>query len=67
MKLVISLKLSPQQNNTWHNIQRAVVEAALKENGGQLTYAANALGMSINTFRNKAKAFGLWPWKGSKP
>lgn len=66
MKLVVSLKYSPQQNNTWNEIQRAVIEGALKENAGQLTYAANALGMSINTFRNKAKAFDLWPWKGNK-
>ncbi|MGH9525464.1 MAG: sigma-54-dependent transcriptional regulator [Terriglobales bacterium] len=52
---------------TWHEAERQLITATLAATGGNRTHAAQRLGISLRTMRNKIRAYQLPPRAPAQP
>jgi DNA-binding protein Fis len=55
----------PAQGVTLRDMERQLLERTLESTGGNRTRAAEILGVSLRTVRNKIREFGLPPRRSS--
>jgi DNA-binding NtrC family response regulator len=56
---------SPAQGVTLRDMEKQLIERTLEATGGNRTRAAEILGVSLRTVRNKIREFGLPPRRSS--